>query len=213
MNTEIRKIVVGYDGSEELGDQVLADAIDLARRERQAEVHVVRVIEPIIDAALAPAMPIDPKSDLEHLRKHLEELVRNEIGSKGELRIGAVVAHIAVGSPSYEIVDLAAQIGADVIVVGTHARRGLRRALLGSVAEHVVRLAGCPVLVTRPKTHAEPRKVPAVEPLCPDCAQIRADTNGQQLWCERHSEHHPRAHVYSYEGRSSEGARPWGFHG
>jgi nucleotide-binding universal stress UspA family protein len=51
------------------------------------------------------------------------------------------------GNPGDEIVDYATKIGADLIVMGTHGRGGLRRLLLGSVAEKVLRAACCPVLV------------------------------------------------------------------
>jgi nucleotide-binding universal stress UspA family protein len=53
------------------------------------------------------------------------------------------------GDPRDLIVDTAAEIGADLIVMGTHGRRGVSRALLGSVAEGVLRHATCPVLTIR----------------------------------------------------------------
>jgi nucleotide-binding universal stress UspA family protein len=53
------------------------------------------------------------------------------------------------GSPAEEIVGLAAEERADLVVLGTHGRGGLNRALLGSVADRVVRLAPCPVLTVR----------------------------------------------------------------
>jgi nucleotide-binding universal stress UspA family protein len=208
-----RKIVVGFDGSEAFGEQVLADAFELARREGHVELHVIQVIQPVVEAALAPAMALTADKDIERLRTHLQEAVQAEIARQGELKVAAVVAHVAIGSPAYEIVDLASRLDADMIVVGTHGRRGLGRAFLGSVAEHVVRLAGCPVIVTRPKAHVTRENIPQIEPLCPDCAKARAESKGETLWCARHSEHHPRAHVYSYEAKSSEPARPWGFHG
>jgi nucleotide-binding universal stress UspA family protein len=55
------------------------------------------------------------------------------------------------GEPGQEIVKAAKDWGADLIVVGSHGRRGLTRALVGSVAETVMRHAPCPVLVVRPK--------------------------------------------------------------
>ena len=55
------------------------------------------------------------------------------------------------GQPAAEIVKAAKEWGADLIVIGSHGRRGLTRALLGSVAEVVMRHAHCPVLVVRPK--------------------------------------------------------------
>jgi universal stress protein A len=57
------------------------------------------------------------------------------------------------GSPTSEIVDLAAELPADLIVISTHGYSGLKHVFLGSVAEHVVRHAPCPVLVVREKEH------------------------------------------------------------
>jgi hypothetical protein len=108
-------------------------------------------------------------------------------------------------------VKFASAIDADVVVLGSHSRRGLDRFFLGSVAEKVVRRCGCPVTVVRPKQHAPVDKEPQVEPPCPDCLQRRGATAGKELWCARHAEHHPRAHVFHYEGKSNDAARPWGF--
>ena len=56
---------------------------------------------------------------------------------------------IETGDPRTTIEGVAKQNGADLIVMGTHGRRGLRRFLIGSVAESVVRTAPCPVLLVR----------------------------------------------------------------
>ncbi|MEZ4502797.1 MAG: universal stress protein [Dehalococcoidia bacterium] len=61
-----------------------------------------------------------------------------------------VRTQILEGHPGSAIVDAARDLGADVIVMATHGRAGLGRALLGSVADHVVRHASCPVLLVRP---------------------------------------------------------------
>ena len=58
----------------------------------------------------------------------------------------AVTTAIEFGNPAARIVDYARRHGVDLIVVGTHGRTGVSRALLGSVAERVVRTAPCPVL-------------------------------------------------------------------
>lgn len=63
----------------------------------------------------------------------------------------------AIGDPAMEIVDVAQREGFDLVVMGTHGRTGLRHALLGSIAERVVRRASCPVLTIRPEGHAQPR--------------------------------------------------------
>jgi nucleotide-binding universal stress UspA family protein len=61
----------------------------------------------------------------------------------------AVRTELLEGAPHQVIVDAAAEFGADLIVMSTHGRTGLSHALMGSVAERVIRLAHCPVLTVR----------------------------------------------------------------
>lgn len=63
-------------------------------------------------------------------------------------------AILRTGDARDEVLQAAAQVHADLIVVGTHGRRGVSRALLGSVAEAIVRMAPCPVLVVGAKAVA-----------------------------------------------------------
>ncbi len=81
-------------------------------------------------------------------RKWAEETLE---GRADELRRRGLKAswRVQVGVPFEEIVKVAKEEHADMIVMGTHGRSGLNRALLGSVAERVVRLAPCPVLTIR----------------------------------------------------------------
>ena len=67
-------------------------------------------------------------------------------GRKRKIRVRTVVRK---GSPSAEIVGLASEERADLVVMGTHGRGGVSRALLGSVADRVIRTAPCPVLTVR----------------------------------------------------------------
>ena len=67
-----------------------------------------------------------------------------------------VEVRVVVGKPADEILHLAQAEGADLIVMGTHGRTGLRHALLGSVAEKVVRTASCPVFTVKAGTHLVP---------------------------------------------------------
>jgi len=108
---------------------------------------------------------------------------------------GRVAGHLAAGDPWREIVQTASTLGADLVIVGTAGRKGVARLALGSVAERVVRHAGCPVLVVRPKdyhAHLEP----GVEPPCPDCVETQKKTERAQLWCERHAAHHPQGRLH-----------------
>ncbi len=60
------------------------------------------------------------------------------------------------GDPADSILEAAQAEGADLIVVGSHGRGGLERALIGSVSDQVIRRAPCPVLVVRPTAGAPP---------------------------------------------------------
>jgi nucleotide-binding universal stress UspA family protein len=86
---------------------------------------------------------------LEHANKGLEALL-TEADHK---RLHAVPAVRVSGSVAATIVDYAKQAHVDVIVVGTHGRGAIGHFFLGSVAEHVARMAPCPVLVVRPNEH------------------------------------------------------------
>jgi nucleotide-binding universal stress UspA family protein len=107
-----------------------------------------------------------PESDVEMmvaLRGHLQSCISREVllqtlYTEAEARLAALVDHtkahdlvqdrlIVTGQPASEIVSWAIAKQAQMILVGTHGRSGLERVLLGSVAEHVLRLASCAVLV------------------------------------------------------------------
>lgn len=64
-----------------------------------------------------------------------------------------VFSHVHVGRPAEALLAAADELGADRIVLGTAGRTGLSHLLLGSVAERVVRLAACPVLVVKGPPH------------------------------------------------------------
>ncbi|BDG04428.1 universal stress protein [Anaeromyxobacter oryzae] len=71
-----------------------------------------------------------------------------------KLGISRVTTAKAIGEPAAEIVAFAKEQGVGLVVVGTHGRTGLEHALMGSIAERVVRRAGCPVLTVHPEGHA-----------------------------------------------------------
>jgi nucleotide-binding universal stress UspA family protein len=87
----------------------------------------------------------EAKLQAEELAHAHDELAR----TAAALPRKGVTAVIEAGDPADVICRTAERLGADVIVVGSHGRTGLGRLLLGSVSEHVVRHAPCPVLVVR----------------------------------------------------------------
>ncbi len=111
--------------------------------------------------------------------------------------VSRVVTHIRTGIPSEEILQLALELRADLVVVGGPDIHGLKRRILGSVADAVVRNATCSVVVARPKDYSA-SSVPEIEPPCPACVQRRAVTRGAVMWCDRHSEPLPAQHTYHF---------------
>ena len=110
----------------------------------EATLHVLYVIEetyPVVEAG-AP-------ETLDALERHGEralEEVRTKAKAAG---VEAIQGRVAGGSPYRQIVEYADEYDIDLIVMGTHGRRGVDRYLLGSVAEKVVRTADCPVLTVK----------------------------------------------------------------
>jgi nucleotide-binding universal stress UspA family protein len=117
-----------------------------------------------------------------------------ELATRAAPSVKQITMHLRVGSPDVQIAQLASDLAADLIVVGTHGRRGLTRFILGSVAESLVRNAPCPVLTYRPRTLAAWEQI---LPPCVECVDVQRNTRRSRLWCDRHAQHHERAHTYS----------------
>jgi nucleotide-binding universal stress UspA family protein len=121
------------------------EAIDLAQRLR-SEVLVVSVIDPANLRLPGGGMA----SRVDQVRDERSRLAA-AFAARGRSAGVPVRFLIWEGEPGDGILDAAAAEGADMIVVGTHGRRGLGRLLLGSVSEYVIRHANVPVLVVRPR--------------------------------------------------------------
>jgi nucleotide-binding universal stress UspA family protein len=183
-------------------------AFEIASQRVSAEVHVLSVVPSFnVDAQYQIPAYAGQSQDLsgafERLGKHVEARLA-DFGRKLEGRPGKapgrVASHVSIDVPSAAIAQLAVDLSADLVLVGTHGRHGVSRLLMGSVAEAVVRWAPCPVLVMRPKT--ESPAAPVIEPPCPRCVAERKATAGAQFWCEQHRERHGRRHTYHQDDRA-----------
>jgi nucleotide-binding universal stress UspA family protein len=129
-------------------DQALEYAIALAQK-LQARLTLLHVIQPLpisgTDMGMGTVLPYTYFEELETaLHQALEKKLQrvHQAGLEGDY----VLVH---GIPFQVIIDTAAAQHMDLIIMGTHGRTGLTHMLMGSVAEKVVRLGPCPVLVTR----------------------------------------------------------------
>jgi nucleotide-binding universal stress UspA family protein len=144
------QILVPVDGSA-ASDQGLVEAIDLARN-LKARVQLVHVVEPWVMVA-PETMPATVQQISESVRSAgiaLLEECEKKVANAG-IEVDAEMIETLGRSVGECIVNKAKEVRADLIVCGTHGRRGVRRLLMGSDAEYIVRRAPVPVLLVRPQ--------------------------------------------------------------
>lgn len=120
-------------------------------REFGARLHLLHVVaDPLLAAAWSEAYAYD----LDKLAERMRVDADTQLAGRAAKISGLVVTHeAAVGKPANTIVAIACDLGADLIVLGTHGRSGMSHFFLGSVAERVVRTARCPVMTVREGAH------------------------------------------------------------
>ena len=135
-------------------------------RDHQARLVIVHVAPPLLAyGELVPPMPV------ENCTERIWESFRKLQESEPVLRELTVETELTEGDPVDEILRVAKESESDLIVMGTHGRTGLKRVLLGSVAELVLRQAPCPVLTVK-----APHKAVVETPSSPEPAGAAAAT-------------------------------------
>ncbi len=141
----IEKILVAVDFSKH-ADSVLDAAVEFAKQFR-AELHLVHAFDVRIPLVTPYEVAI-PTAFIEEAREaaasKLDALTR-EVAAEGV----TVISHLSEVPAASAIVDLAEDLGADLIIMGTRGHTGLKHALLGSVAERTLRHAPCSVLTVK----------------------------------------------------------------
>ncbi len=151
-------VVVGTDFSS-TGDLAIDQALRLCATRPDAVAHVLHaapgrndLVELTIGGTVRH-LPIDEAT------AHLASLTNAKVALLRRLGLkiqpAQVWNYVRAGLAADALIAFAAERDADLLLVGTRGRRGVSRLLLGSVAEDVVRGAGCPVLVVRPKQYEE----------------------------------------------------------
>lgn len=165
----------------EYAPAVLTHMFDFAARHGGADCHVVTVV-PCHHAGVFHDAP--PPAAYEAERAHAQAtLARILAGALDDLSVprsqrDRTWLHVRRGVPAEEIVGLAAEAGADLIVVG---RFGANDGGKTSVADRVIALAECPVFVVQGGSYAA-----APNDQCPDCVAVRRMTRGEEWFCARH---------------------------
>jgi nucleotide-binding universal stress UspA family protein len=123
-------------------------AVDVAARAPQHVLHIVCAL----DSSGARHIKAETA---DHMREQVLERVTATFAGRDTAADVQVFVHARIGHPAKEILDVAYEVGADLMFIGSHGKTGVERFLLGSVSERVVREARCPVMVVRPKGYKD----------------------------------------------------------
>lgn len=152
MTREQSQVVVAYDFSHS-SESALYRAIALAKR---APFHVLHVVCAIDPHEANPRVPHHGRIDFryaEQVQEAMTAVIAQEVRAAEVTASVQFFVHARIGKPADEILSLAREVGADLIILGSKGLTGVDRIVLGSVSERVVREAGCTVEVTRPKRY------------------------------------------------------------
>jgi len=139
---ELKKILVPVDFSD-CSRKALRYALSFARQ-FGAELTLLHVVQPYLPVAEMALVETESTEDAHEALQELRGLVGDEVPCRTLVR---------TGSPPYEILGAAKELGIDLLILSTHGRSGLEHVLMGSTTDKVVRQAGCPVLVVREHEH------------------------------------------------------------
>lgn len=152
---KLKRILFPIDFSR-CADQALAHAVYLAEK-HGSELHLLHVITLFEDQ---PGILSEEFAETEELIRRLEdkaELELNNVASTHSSDDIKIVQHLMRSvSAAPAILEYASDNEIDLLVMGTHGRRGVGHLLLGSVAEEVVRMADCPVFTVREQEELKP---------------------------------------------------------
>lgn len=138
-NFILEKVVVPWDFSE-MSVAALEKTMDIVQSPSQIEIIYVAPIP----SAAEPRVMFGDYSE-EEVAKHVHESFVKEV----DARFKNISFTTLFGDPGTEITNFARENDADLIIISSHGRTGISRLFMGSVAERVVRLAECPVLVLK----------------------------------------------------------------
>jgi nucleotide-binding universal stress UspA family protein len=182
------RVVAALDLSP-LGDRALEEALLLCGERQHAEIHAIivgweergRVRMPGPEGKLL-TQEVAEEAAIEHINGIVDVMRGRGLNVQLE-KVGVLVV---TGRPAECICAFVAEIDADLVVLGTHNRVGLERAILGSVAQEVARYAPCGVWLLRPKDFMNGEPLPQIEP------PLKPGEHSRKPFQHRHRYHYLR---------------------
>ena len=149
MSNEPLRVLIPVDFSEP-SRMAMAWAFDYAQR-AECELHLLHVVDRQVHKGDFKTTTEAIEAQFQDITRAVEEeLAAMAPSAEERAQVGKLRRHTATGKPADEIVEVAEKLGTELIVMGTHGRTGVRRAVIGSVAEAVVRHAPCTVVCVKP---------------------------------------------------------------
>lgn len=143
---QVDRLLVPFDFSDD-ARTALAGAKELAAAFGSRRLDLIHVTTPPV-APGGAGVPMPGPAYFHDLRQHQEDALAAVVAGAAQTDL-AVEGHVLTGHPPTAIADYADEAAVDLIVIGSHGLTGVRRLLMGSVSERVVRLSNRPVLVLR----------------------------------------------------------------
>ena len=175
------RIVAAVDGSD-LADVVVEHVLDIASRRGGTDLHFLRVVE------IGRRSLRSPDGAIDAAHADVEALVRSKLEVFGEAPADqsswSVRVHVTAGIPAEEILELAACVEADLLVLGRWGSEQRRRKKLGSVPTRVLAEASCPVLVEQSTDYEAHR---SAHDTCFACVEARRTSAGERWFCAEHA--------------------------
>lgn len=190
--TPAREIVLAATDFTPASDDAIRQAWLRATGAPEVELHLVHVTDEV------------HREGEEGRRERLARLhhaatvqVRRQVEAQGLPALAhPLTVHVRVGEPAAAILQLAADLDADLLVVGSHGKSGVAH-WFGSVARKLLETAQLPMLIARPKAIDEMRESAQLTPPCPDCVATRRATGGARFWCDLHGREHVHVHGHA----------------
>lgn len=155
------QILVAFDFSDS-AELALQHALTLSLEPVERDFHFIVAVDPHKGLGLRQGEVINYQYT-EEVQALATEHISNAIA---KLQLGgeiSMIVHVRIGDAVTQILGIAEEIGASLILIGSHGRKGVERVLLGSVSERVVREARCPVLVARARGYADVQRTEIIE--------------------------------------------------